>query len=145
MENLRKLIEELKTRPLKITVDKNGKTKIHQTQRNELKKELQNAIMLDLRETLDIVAIVRNGTKNLIGLEIPNDSIADNLPDNCEGSGAITATIDCTITDLDNSFDELLDEYAQKQAENEEKAKAKAESKAKKIARDTASREKKGE
>ena len=62
MQNLVTLLEELKTRQFKITIDKNGKSKLQQTQRNGLKAELLKPLvkisvsflipLLNLQDTL---------------------------------------------------------------------------------------------
>ena len=132
MQNFVKLLEELKTRPIRISDTKKG-WQVQQTDRNKMKADLQQAILADLKEMLEVCAIVRKDTKTFVGFEIPNSS----------GSGAITVMLDFTIMGLDNSFDELENEYKLKQEEKAEKDKEKAEKKKQKIARDTAERQKK--
>lgn len=142
MQNFVKLLEELKTRPIRISDTKKG-WQVQQTDRNKMKADLQQAILADLKEMLEVCAIVRKDTKTFVGFEIPNDSVADNLDTDSSGSGAITVMLDFTIMGLDNSFDELENEYKIKQEEKAEKDKEKAEKKKQKIARDTAERQKK--
>ena len=142
MQNLVKLLAEIKTRPLKITIDKNGNSKVQQTQRNLLKNEILNAIMQDIASEYEYVYRATDG----ILLEIANDSIADNLNAETNGSGAITVAIDLKVKDLDNNALDLQEIYELDQQKKLEKAEQKAKDKASKIARDTASRKaKKGE
>ena len=141
MQNLVKLLNELKDRQFKITIDKNGKSKLQQTQRNGLKAEILTAIMEDIKAVYpDFVFRTDEG----IILEIANDCVADNLDGESLGSGAITVAIDLKVKDLDSNANDLADAYAVDLAEKTEKAQAKAKAKADKIARDTASRKKSG-
>ena len=141
MQNLVKLLNELKDRQFKITIDKNGKSKLQQTQRNGLKAEILTAIMEDIKAVYpDFVFRTDEG----IILEIANDCVADNLDGESLGSGAITVAIDLKVKDLDSNANDLADAYAVDLAEKTEKANAKAKAKADKIARDTASRKKSG-
>ena len=139
MQNLVILLEELKTRQFKITIDKNGKSKLQQTQRNGLKAEILTAIMEDIKSVYPELVF---RTDEGIVLEIANDSVADNLDGESEGSGAITIAIDLKVKDLDSNATDLANAYAVDLAEKEEKARAKAKAKTEKIARDTASRKK---
>lgn len=141
MQNLVKLLEELKTRQFKITIDKNGKSKVQQTQRNGLKAEILTAIMEDIKSAYPELVF---RTDEGIVLEIANDSIADNLDSESDGSGAITIAIDLKVKDLDSNATDLANAYAVDLAEKAEKANARAKAKNDKIARDTATRKKKG-
>ena len=141
MQNLVKLLEELKDRQFKITIDKNGKSKLQQTQRNNLKAEILTALMEDIKAVYPEL-IFR--TEEGIVLEIANDCVADNLDGESLGSGAITIAIDLKVKDLDSNATDLANAYAVDLAEKTEKANAKAKAKADKIARDTASRKKSG-
>lgn len=130
MENLIKLLNELKNREFKISNTTKGE-QIQQTQRNALKAELLAAIREDIKASYEFVFQSDEG----ILLEIANNSIADNLQDE-EGSGAITACLDIKIKNLNcNAVDESED-FMRKLAEKEEKKKAIAEKKAAKIAQD---------
>lgn len=141
MQNLVKLLNEIKSRELKITIDKNGNSKIQQTQRNTIKSEILTALMLDIAQAYEYVY---RGTDGIL-LEIANDSIADNLSSGTDGSGAITVAIDLKVKDLDNDAEHLCKVYESEQAEKLAKAEQKAKDKASKIARDTASRKAKAE
>lgn len=142
MQNLVKLLEELKTRQFKITIDKNGKSKLQQTQRNNLKAEILTALMEDIRtEYPELIFRTDEG----IILEIANDSVADNLDSESLGSGAITIALDLKIKDLDSNATDLANAYAIDLAEKAEKAEQKAKAKTAKIARDKANRTKGGE
>ena len=142
MQNLVKLLNEIKDRQFKITIDKNGKSKLQQTQRNNLKTEILTALMEDIKAVYPEL-IFR--TDEGIVLEIANDCIADNLDSESEGSGAITIAIDLKVKDLDSNATDLANAYAVDLAEKTEKAQAKAKAKADKIASDTARRKKGGE
>ena len=142
MQNLVTLLNEIKDRQFKITIDKNGKSKLQQTQRNNLKTEILTALMEDIKAVYPEL-IFR--TDEGIVLEIANDCIADNLDSESEGSGAITIAIDLKVKDLDSNATDLANAYAVDLAEKTEKAQAKAKAKADKIASDTARRKKGGE
>ena len=142
MQNLVKLLNEIKDRQFKITIDKNGKSKLQQTQRNNLKAEILTTLMEDIKaEYPELIFRTEEG----IVLEIANDCIADNLDSESEGSGAITIAIDLKVKDLDSNATDLANAYAVDLAEKTEKAQAKAKAKADKIASDTARRKKGGE
>lgn len=134
MQNLVKLIDEIKTRPLTITNTAKGE-QVQQTQRNKLKAELMAAILADLKEGYEYVYSSADG----ILIEIANDSVADNLQSE-EGSGAITVALDLKIKNLDTNAEQDSEAYLQEVAEKEAKKKADAEKKAAKIARDKAAR-----
>lgn len=134
MKNLLTLIDEIKTRPLSISVTAKGE-QVQQTQRNKLKSELMAAILADLKEGYEYVYSSADG----ILIEIANDSVADNLQSE-EGSGAITVALDLKIKNLDTNAEQDSEAYLQDVAEKEAKKKADAEKKAAKIARDKAAR-----
>ena len=134
MQNLVKLIDEIKTRPLTITTTAKGE-QVQQTQRNKLKAELMAAIMADIKAVYEYVYPSSEG----ILIEIANDSVADNLTSE-EGSGAITVALDLKIKNLDSNAQQDSEAYMQDIAEKEAKKKADAEKKAAKIARDKAAR-----
>ena len=142
MKHLKDLITELKTKSLRIstTKTKNGEVleKIQQTDSNNLKKLVMDAIAQDIKEEVtDYIYKVEKGYV----LEIENDSIADGIT-NEDGSGAISVELQAIIKGLDyNAMDESAD-YADRQEEKAEKAKIKAEEKARKIQSDTAARAK---
>lgn len=134
MQNLVKLIDEIKSRPLTITTTAKGE-QVQQTQRNKLKAELMAAIMADIKAAYEFVYPSAEG----ILIEIANDSVADNLTSE-EGSGAITVALDLKIKNLDSNATQDSEAYLQDVAEKEAKKKADAEKKAAKIARDKAAR-----
>lgn len=131
MENLKKVLDEIQAEEIKISTSKNGNENIQQTQRNDIKKRIVNAIAQDIAEFFPY--IFRN--KDGILLEIANQSVADNI-NNQDGSGAITVAIDCSVKSLNFNAEyeaELWRAITTKRAED--KAKAQAE-KAEKVARD---------
>ena len=137
MDKMLNLIVELKTRDFKITTNNKGVEQLQQTQRNNLKAELVNALFQDIASKYEYAYRVKDG----IMLEIANDSVADKIK-NESGSGAISVVIDIKVNDLETNADTESESYKVEQAEKLEK-KAKAEkSKAEKIARDKAERQK---
>lgn len=133
MKNLLTLIDEIKTRPLSISVTAKGE-QVQQTQRNKLKAELMAAILADLKEGYEYVYPSADG----ILIEIANDNIADNTQS--AGSGAITVALDLKIKNLDTDAIHESEAYLQDVAEKEAKKKIDAEKRAAKIARDKAAR-----
>ena len=137
MDKMLNLIVELKTRDFKITTNNKGVEQLQQTQRNNLKAELVNALFQDIASKYEYAYRVKDG----IMLEIANDSVADKIK-NESGSGAISVVIDIKINDLETNAETESESYKVEQAEKLEK-KAKAEkSKTEKIARDKAERQK---
>lgn len=137
MDNLIKLLSELKEREFKISDTTKGE-QIQQTQRNQLKAELLNAIREDIAQAYEYVYQSDEG----ILIEIANDSIADGLK-NDDGSGAITACLDIKIKNLDCNAENESEDFMRKLREKAEKKKALAEQKAAKMAKDKAERERK--
>lgn len=136
MDNLMNLIVELKNRDFKITTNNKGVEQLQQTQRNNLKAELVNALFQDITSKYEYTFRVKDG----IMLEIANDSVANNIK-NDMGSGAISVTLDIKINDLETNAESEKESYDISVAEKLEK-KAKAEkSKAEKIERDKAERQ----
>lgn len=135
MDNLMNLIAELKSRDFKITTNNKGVEQLQQTQRNNLKAELVNALFQDIASKYDYTFRIKDG----IMLELANDSVADNIKNEL-GSGAISITIDIKINDLETNAETEKESYDISVAEKLEK-KAKADkSKAEKVARDKAER-----
>ena len=134
MKNLLALIDEIKTRPLSISVTAKGE-QVQQTQRNKLKAELMAAILADLKQVYQYVSPSADG----ILIEIENDTVADSIQSE-EGSGAITIALDLKVKNLDTNAEQDSEAYLQGVAEKEAKKKADAEKKAAKIARDKAAR-----
>lgn len=128
MENLKNLISEIKGKQFKITKSSKGEM-LQQTQRNELKHALLQALLQDLASEIDFVGLSADG----IMVEIPNDSIADNI-ENESGSGAITCTIDIKINGLEFNFDEERKNYEIDQKEKADKKAKNEKAKAEKIA-----------
>lgn len=138
MKKFLELLENIKTRPIKISVTASGVEQVQQTQRNALKAEMLNTLAECLAEILPLTARTKEG----ILIEVPCDAVADGIADNSTGSGAITVALDLKIKDLETDLEYESKEYARDVAE---KARAKAEAeakKARKIARDTATRKK---
>ena len=141
MDELIKVIESVKEREFDITDNSKGKN-LQQTQRNNLKAELLSAIFADIKAKYEYTFISKDG----VLIEIENNTVADNISPEDNGSGAITVVLDLTIKSLDTNATELADDYAHELAEKEKAKAKKAEEKAKKIAKDKAERAKrKGE
>lgn len=134
MKNLLTLIDEIKTRPLSISVTAKGE-QVQQTQRNKLKTELLAAIRADMKDVYEYVYQSEEG----ILIEIENQNIADKLQSD-EGSGAITVCLDIKIKNLDCNAEMESKDFERKQQEKTEKKKAETEKKAAKIARDKEAR-----
>ena len=139
MEKFKEFLDSLETRPLRVSNTKNNKWKVQQTDSNNLKNEL----LTKLFETLVDSGLVVFRTSEGIYIEVPVQSIADALPPDSDGSGALTIALDCKIKGLDTNaeveataFDEKLAEKARKNAEKEAEKK-------RKIDRDKATRAKK--
>lgn len=137
MKNLIDLINQTQEREFKITENGKGKN-LQQTQRNNYKTELLNALFTDLASKIDGVFRSEDG----VLIEIPNNSVADNVSPEEDGSGAITIALDITIKSLNTNALDLADNYAHEQEEKRAKQEEKAKAKAKKIAKDQAEREK---
>lgn len=131
MENLKKVLDEIQAEEIKISTSKNGKESIHQTQRNNIKKRIVDAIAQDIAEFFPFIYRSTDG----ILLEISNRSVADNI-NNQDGSGAITVAIDCSVKGLDFNAEYEADKYQADQADKAKKAEEKAKEKAEKVARD---------
>ena len=137
MKKFLELLENIKTRPIKISVTTSGVEQVQQTQRNALKAEMLDTLAECLAEILPFTARTKEG----ILIEVPCDAVADSIT-NGTGSGAITVALDLKIKDLETDLEYESKEYAREVAE---KARTKAEAeakKARKIARDTATRKK---
>lgn len=137
MDNLMNLIAELKSRDFKITTNNKGVEQLQQTQRNNLKAELVNALCKDIASKYEYTYRVKDG----IMLELANDSVADKIKNEL-GSGAISVVIDIKINDLETNADTESESYKVEQAEKLEKKNKMAQAKAEKIARDKAERQK---
>lgn len=138
MQNFKQFLESIKTRPLRITKAKTGE-QVQQTDRNQLKADIVQALMELLQGATDFVYRTKDG----VLIELENDSVANGITNEL-GSGAITVAIDCKIMSLETNATDESECYQEQQAEKLAKAQEKAKEKASKIARDNASRKKKG-
>ena len=146
LENLMMAIAKIKGGEYKVTIAKNGKENIHQTQRNEIGAMLREALSLDLAEIFPITDAcdqpIAYVTADGAILEIPNESVKDKVS-NPDGSGAISVEFSVSVKSLDYNAANESDAYQVVRAEKAAKAQAKAEEKARKMARDAAARAKK--
>ena len=133
------LVNETRTRQFRLSQTKNG-TQIHQTDRNNYKKELMQALKQDLSDNYDYVYESADG----ILLEIANDVVADGV-DNADASGAITIAIDIKVLGLEHNAEAESDYYSEQMQAKAEKKAEKLASKKAKIERDKATRKKKEE
>lgn len=126
MEKFITLINETKERKFRLSQTKNG-TQLHQTDRNNYKKELMQALKDDLSAVYDYVFETADG----ILIEIANDTVADGV-DNAEASGAITIALDIKVLGLEHNAETESEYYAEEmQAKAEKKAERLAEKQAK--------------
>ena len=137
MENLTRLLAEVKDRPLEISETKTGEI-IKTSQRNQLRTDIMTALLADIRNEYKYVYRGEEG----ILLDVANDSVADNLKSE-EGSGGITVLIDIKIKGLNTNAEAEAEDYANIVAEKAAKKEAQAKAKAEKIAKDKAEREEK--
>jgi hypothetical protein len=144
--NTNTALSALKGADIKISQTKNGEA-IHQTTRNKIGAILRNALFADLKEIFPVTDnaedIVCYLTADGIILEVPNESVKDGVT-NPNGSGAISLEIGFTVKSLEYNARDMSDAYAVDLAEKEAKKREADEKKAKKIAKDTATRAKKG-
>ena len=134
---LMELINETKTRQFRLSQTKNG-TQIHQTDRNNYKKELMQALKQDLSDNYEYVYESADG----ILLEIANDIVADGV-DNADASGAITIAIDIKVLGLEHNAETESNYYSEEMQAKAEKKAEKLASKKSKMERDKATRKKK--
>ena len=139
MEHLKQLLADVKNETFTITKAKNGE-KLQQTQSNNLKRRILNAIAQDIADSVS--PYIYRAEKGFM-LEIENPSVADGIDIDGGGSGAITVLIDCVIKGLDCNAQFEGECYAEKQAEKLAQQQAKAKAKAEKIERDKVARAKK--
>lgn len=140
MENLKKLLDEVRGETFTITKAKNGE-KLQQTQSNNLKKRILEAIGKDIME--EVTPYLYRTEKGFM-LEIENSSVADGIT-NEDGSGAITVLIDCVVKGLDCNAQNEGECFADKQAEKARIAEEKAQAKKRKIEADKKARKAKTE
>lgn len=132
MEKFITLINETKERKFRLSQTKKG-TQLHQTDRNDYKKELMQALKDDLSAVYDYVYTSADG----ILIEIANDVVADGV-DSTEASGAITIALDIKVLSLDTNAEMASECYA-------EEMQAKADKKAERLASKQAKLSKKKE
>lgn len=118
MDKFITLINETKERKFRLSQTKKG-IQLHQTDRNDYKKELMQALKDDLSAEYDYVYMGADG----ILVEIANDVVADGV-ESAEASGAITIAIDIKVLGLDTNAEMASECYA---AEMQVKADKKAE------------------
>ena len=134
---LMELINETKTRQFRLSQTKNG-TQIHQTDRNNYKKELMQALKQDLSDNYEYVYESADG----ILLEIANDIVADGV-DSADASGAITIAIDIKVLGVEHNAETESNYYSEEMQAKAEKKAEKLASKKSKMERDKATRKKK--
>ena len=132
MEKFITLINETKERKFRLSQTKKG-IQLHQTDRNDYKKELMQALKDDLSAVYDYVYTSADG----ILIEIANDVVADGV-DSAEASGAITIALDIKVLSLDTNAEMASECYA-------EEMQAKADKKAERLASKQAKLSKKKE
>lgn len=124
MRNFIDKIEQIQVQEFKITKGTKGE-QIQQTQRNNLKADLVQAIYDLFASNYDYVYRSKDG----VLLEIANESIADNVSNEL-GSGAITVCIDLKVMGLETDARAESEDYVhtlkEKALKNEKKAKDKA-------------------
>lgn len=135
MENLKKLLDSVQTEIFTVSKTKTGE-KLQQTQSNNLKKRLLDAIAKDIAE---ICPYIYRAEKGYL-LEIANSSVADGISKDSDGSGAITVEINCVIKGLDCNAEIEGECFADKQAEKQKQAQEKAEAKKRKVEADAKAR-----
>lgn len=142
LTNTIQALEEMKNLAIKISDTKNGEC-IHQTQRNGIGATLRAALVEDFTKIFPISdnpeAIVAYLTEDGLVLEIPNETVKDNIT-NADGSGAITVELGFTVKSLTYNAQDKSEAFKVEVAEKEAKEKAKAEAKARKIAADKKAR-----
>lgn len=115
---------------------------VHQTFRNKLTTQLKEALYEDFAEALLAEGqILPYLTKDGVIVEVPNESVADNISPNDLGSGAISIEFSVTIKSLDTDANELAEEYNFKKRSDAAKAEKAAKEKQAKIDRDRKARE----
>lgn len=137
-------VKELLTELMDLEVPISNTTRgeqIQQTYRNKFTAKLREALFEDCKasfpEGSDIIPFI---TKDGVILEVPNDSIADNM-ENDIGSGAISIEMSFTIKGLEYNASDESDNYALDLEEKAAKKKDAEKKKAEKIARDRKARE----
>lgn len=118
MDKFITLINDTKERKFRLSQTKKG-IQLHQTDRNDYKKELMQALKDDLSAVYDYVYMGADG----ILVEIANDVVADGV-ESADASGAITIAIDIKVLGLDTNAEMASEYYA---AEMQLKADKKAE------------------
>lgn len=140
LTNTKKLLDEIMNMNVPISNTSRGE-QIQQTYRNNLTAALKEALFEDCLASLtDTDGVAPYLTKEGVVLEIPNQSIADNLITEY-GSGAISIIWNFTIKGLDYNAAEMAEEFDLTQETKRVKAAEAEKKKAAKIARDKAARE----
>lgn len=115
---------------------------VHQTFRNKLTTQLKETLYEDFAESLLTEGtILPYLTKDGVILELPNDTVADNISPDDLGSGAISIEFSVTIKSLDTDANELAEEYNFVKQQAAEKARKAEKDKQAKIERDRKARE----
>lgn len=131
MKNLEKLFEEIKDREFRITTTAKGLRTIHQTERNQLKREIMTALVADLDEKFGYAFRSSEG----VLLEIENEVVADLT------SRGITICFDVKVKDLDIDAKYEGADYAEQMAKKQAEQALRAEKAKKKAEKDRAKRE----
>lgn len=115
---------------------------VHQTFRNKLTVQLKETLYEDFAESLLAEGnILPYLTKDGVILELPNETVADNISPDDLGSGAISIEFSITIKSLDTDANELAEEYNFVKQQAAEKARKAEKDKQAKIERDRKARE----
>lgn len=115
---------------------------VHQTFRNKLTTQLKETLYEDFADALLAEGrILPYLTKDGVIVEVPNESVADNVSPNDLGSGAISIEFSVTIKSLDTDANELAEEHNFKKRSDAAKAEKAAKEKQAKIERDRKMRE----
>lgn len=137
LKNTRNFLHEIAEMDMPISNTVRGE-QIQQTFRNKLTTQLKEALFQDCEETFNVSnepdGILAYRTKDGVVLEIPNNSIADNVT-NEFGSGAISIEMKFTIKGLEYNASDESEDYQLSLMEKQRKAEEAEKKKQEKINR----------
>ena len=137
----KELLDKIMEMEIPISDTMKGKL-VQQTFRNKLTAQLKEALYTDFADALlGGDAILPYLTKEGVIVEVPNESVADNMSPDDLGSGAISIEFSVTIKNLNTDANELAEEYNFKKRSDAAKAEKAAKEKQAKIDRDRKMRE----
>lgn len=142
LKNTRAFLEQMTEMDMPVSNTSRGE-QIQQTFRNNLTTQLKEVLFEDCMESFpfdDPSGIIAYRTKDGVVLELPNNSVADNIT-NEYGSGAISIEIKFTIKGLEYNAADMAEEYDIGLREKAAKAKEAERKKLAKIERDRKARE----